>query len=113
MVSGPVVSPACGTLCRPAARARSNCSVNIDRGKPASEPPIPKPTSPSGATSSATDAVSSAAGSPKSAGMSKIQRSTTPRSRSAATRASSIASQNSSAGMPPTTDMYGVTVSSA
>ena len=84
MVSGPVVSPACGTLCSPAARARSNWSANIDRGKPRSEPPMPKPTSPGTSWSSAAEAVTSAAGRPKSAGMSKIQRSSTPWSRAAA-----------------------------
>ena len=112
-VSGPVVSPACGTLCSPAARAASKCGLNCGRGTPISGPPSPNPTRLDGPWSSATASVPSAPSSPSSPGMSKIQRSTMPRSRSAATRASSMASTNASAGMPRTIEVYGVTVSSA
>ncbi len=48
-VCGPVVSPACGTLCRPAARARSKTSLNWGRSTPTSGPPRPKPIRVSGA----------------------------------------------------------------
>ena len=113
MVSGPVVSPACGTLCSPADRASVDLRHEHDRGKPCSDPPTPKPTIPGTSWSSAAAAVSSAAGIPKSAGMSKIQRSSTPWSRSAATRASSIASRNASSGRSSRIAVYGVTVSSA
>ena len=44
----PVVSPACGTLCSPAARALSKYGLNCGRGTPISGPPSPKLTSPSG-----------------------------------------------------------------
>ncbi len=112
-VSGPVVSPACGTLRRPAARARSKYGLNWGRGTPISGPPRPKLTRPSGARSTASLVVSSAAARPASPGMSKHQRSTTPRSFSAALRASSMASMKATSGMPRLTEEYGVTVSSA
>ena len=48
-VCGPVVSPACGTLCSPAARAWSNTSLNCGRSTPTSGPPSPKPIRVSGA----------------------------------------------------------------
>ena len=69
-VSGPVVSPACGTECRPAARAASKCGRNCERGTPISGPPRPKPTSAAGPCSSAWARVASAAGIPDSPGMS-------------------------------------------
>ena len=43
--SGPVVSPACGRLCSPAARAASKYGLNCGRGTPISGPPSPNPTS--------------------------------------------------------------------
>ena len=66
--SGPVVSPACGTERRPAARAASKCGWNCARGTPISGPPSPKPTSASVRWSSAYASVASAAGSPALAG---------------------------------------------
>ena len=69
-VSGPVVSPACGTECSPAARAASNTGWNWARGTPISGPPSPKPTRPSGRWSTAYASVASADGSPNSPGMS-------------------------------------------
>jgi len=48
IVSGPVVSPACGALCRPAARAWSKYGLNCGRGTPISGPPSPNPTRASG-----------------------------------------------------------------
>jgi len=113
MVSGPVVSPACGTDRSPAARAASKCGLNCARGTPISGPPSPNDTSPSGCTSVAILSVSSAAGMPDSPGMSKHQRSTMPKSRSAACRASSMASQNAWASIPRMTEVYGEQVSSA
>ena len=113
MVCGPVVSPACGTLCRPAARARSNTGLNCGRSTPTSGPPSPKPISDSGALSRAYVAVASAAGSPNSPGMSNTQRSVMPSSLSADVRASSTASTYASIGTPASTDVYGVNVISA
>ena len=47
--SGPVDSPACGTLCRPAARAAAKCGGELLRAaRPTSGPPRPKLTRPSG-----------------------------------------------------------------
>ena len=91
IVSGPVVSPACGTECRPAARAASKYGANCSRPTPISGPPSPKEISPAGWRSVAMRRVSSAAGSPNSPGMSKHHRSSSPKSRAAATLASSMA----------------------
>ena len=57
-VSGPVVSPACGTLCRPASLAASKKGANWARPTPASVPPRPKETRPSGRSDSANASVS-------------------------------------------------------
>lgn len=113
IVSGPVVSPACGTLCSPAARARSKNGLNCGRGTPISGPPRPKETRPSGRRSTARRAVSSAEAIPASPGMSKHQRSATPSSDSADFLASSIASMNAWGAIPRRVELYGVTVSSA
>ncbi|CAM3392974.1 hypothetical protein STAL104432_21670 [Streptomyces albus] len=104
-VSGPVVSPACGTLCSPMASARSKYGLNCGLGTPISGPPRPKEIRPSGVISVAIRVVSSADSSPASPGMSNTQRSTTPSSRSAACRASSIASRNAPSGMPRRTEL--------
>ena len=69
-VSGPVVSPACGTLCSPTRRAASKCGLNCGRETPISGPPSPKPTSASTRLFVAKDRVASAAGMPLSPGMS-------------------------------------------
>ena len=47
-VSGPVVSPACGRLRSPAARAASKCGLNCGLGTPTSGPPSPKADQPVG-----------------------------------------------------------------
>ncbi len=74
IVAGPDISPACGTLCSPAAMAEANTDRNsaAKRGRACSIPASPKPTSASGGQVSACSRVPNAAGPPYSPAMSKM-----------------------------------------
>ena len=73
IVSGPDISPACGTLCSPARTAAANASriASSCPSRSCSMPPMPKPTRFSGGWFSAWSAVAWAASAPNSPGMSK------------------------------------------
>jgi hypothetical protein len=74
IVAGPDISPACGTLCSPAAMADANTERNasVKAGRACSIPASPKPVSASGGQDSACSRVPYAAGPPNSPAMSKM-----------------------------------------
>src|SRR6266702_3556459 len=73
IVAGPDISPACGTLCSPAAMAEANTERNASAkaGRDCSIPASPNPVSASGGQDSACSRVAYAAGPPYSPAMSK------------------------------------------
>lgn len=114
-VSGPVVSPACGTLCRPAAAAAANTSriTPVYGARPSSIPPIPKPVSAAGGFSSASRSAARAWRPALCPGKSMMYPIRTPDRASASRAPASSASVMTASGMPASWNAYGDTCSSA